>query len=77
MILNQLDPNLISIFTSFLTSVTAITAEVFWWTSWPKADFPFTKQNGTSNFRQSCGNHKTNSIGSTLLAITTNFAFFS
>ena len=62
---------------SFLTSVKATQVAFFWWHKTPRLAFPLTKQYGTSNFLQSCGNQRTNSIGSTLLAITTNLAFLS
>jgi hypothetical protein len=61
----------------FLTSVKARQEAFFWWTSLPKAAFPFTKQYGISIFLQRFGSQTTNSIGSTLLAMTTSFAFFS
>ncbi len=61
---------------SFLTSVKAKHEAFFWWTNLPKAAFPLTKQYGISIFLQRLGSHTTSSMGSTLLAITTNLAFF-
>lgn len=51
-------------------------AAFFWWTKVPNLAFPFTKQYGISSFLQRVGSQTTSSIGSTLLAITTNLAFF-
>ncbi len=64
-----------SLSSSFLTSVKARHEAFFWCTNLPKSDFPLTKQYGMSIFLQRVGSQMTNSIGSTLLAITTSLAF--
>ena len=64
-----------SVSSSFLTSVKATQVAFFWWTNLPKSALPLTKQYGMFIFLQRAGSQITNSIGSTLLAITTSLAF--
>ena len=64
-----------SVSSSFLTSVKATTAAFFWWTNLPRSALPLTKQYGMFIFLQRAGSQMTNSIGSTLLAMTTSLAF--
>jgi hypothetical protein len=73
--LNDLDNESTWAASYFLISVKATQVAFFWWHKTPRLAFPLTKQYGTSNFLHSWGNQSTNSIGSTLLAMTTNLAF--
>mmetsp|Transcript_49245 Transcript_49245/g.139046 ORF Transcript_49245/g.139046 Transcript_49245/m.139046 type:complete len:264 (-) Transcript_49245:13-804(-) len=66
-----------SVWSSFLTVVSATHEANFLCTSFPRRDLPLMMQYGTSFLRQSAGSQTTSSMGSTSWAITTSLASLS